>query len=168
MSISGGLVGMYSTIGKTLVFVDDTGNELMGVITENVQMLDAKPGEDIRAGKVAVTDEGIVTGSAIIPNYNTNEGVKVIPNGSSFAFSTPDYDYTKLQAVICSFNTNLSDSVSTDKVVLNDNIYDVKSTISLSTVSRQQDEINGHIDFGITNMSGAPCLIRYFMYKELY
>ena len=165
--ISGNMVGGTAPL-RTLIIEDTDGNQLTGVVVGSEVVFTANASTDIREGKVAATDAGVVTGSAIIPNYYTSEGVKIVSNGSTFAFSTPHYDYTKLQAVFCSFNTNLSDSVSADKVVLNDNVYDVKSTTSLSVVTKQQDDVNGAINFGITNTSGSMCVIRYFMYKELY
>jgi len=167
MSISGGLVGSYSQLGRTMVLVDDQGNELVGVITENIHMLDAKPGEDIRQGKTAVTDEGIVIGSAVIPNYETYTGVYVISNNNDFILPLPNgYDYKKLQAIICAFNTSLSNSVGTEKVVIDGQVFNVQSTNALSTVvvDTEQKAIN----FGITNNSGNMSLIRYFMYRELY
>lgn len=165
--ISGNMVGGAAPL-RTLILEDPDGVQLTGVVVGSEVVFTADANTDIRAGKVAATDAGVVTGSAIIPNYYTSEGVKIITNGSAFAFSTPHYDYTKLQAVLCSFNTNLADSVSADKVVLNDSVYDVKSTISVSVVTKQQDDVNGAINFGITNTSGSTCIIRYFMYKELY
>ena len=116
---------------------------------------------------MAVTDEGVVTGSAVIPNYNTNAGIRLIPNGSSFALPLQeDYDYKKLQAIICSFNSNLADSISAEQVVIEDKLIAVQSTEVLSSVIKNAE--NTSVDFGLTNTSGNPCVIRYFMYRELY
>ena len=167
MSISGNLVGSYSQIGKTFILEDSDGNEFTGVITENVVIFDADPQTDIREGKMAVTDMGIVTGEAFIPNYVTYTGTTVIANGKPFTLSIKDnYNYTKLQAIICNYNTNLTDSVGAEKVVLDDQVFEVKSTTALSSVVKDSEK--NLIDFGITNTSGKMCLIRYFMYKELY
>ena len=168
MAIYGNMVGGGSAPLKTLILTDENGNELFGVVTGSEQILTANALTDIREGVVAVTDEGIVTGSAVIPTYHTNEGSKMVKNGAAFEFSTQQYDYTKMQAIICIFNTSLSDTVSADKVVINDNVYDVKSTTSLSVVVKRSTETGGIISLGINNTSGSPCIIRYFMYKELY
>lgn len=165
--ISGNMVGSYSQIGKTFILVDEDGNEITGVCVDNPVVFTANATEDIREGKVAATDEGVVTGSAVIPNYETYEGTKVIPNGSTFLVPMNEhYNYTKFQAIICNYNTSFANSVAADKVVINDNVYIVQSTDVLSTIVQNQD--NSTIDFGITNTSGQPYLIRYFMYKELY
>lgn len=158
----GGIVGY----GKTFVLTDENGNELTGVVTGEEVIFTADPVVDIREGKVAATDAGIVTGSKQIPSYNTNEGRRIITHGSEFAIPSSDYDYTNLQAIICSFNTNIDNSVSAEKVVINDNVYDVQSTESISSI--QKDSTTTSIKFGIVNTSGKPCLIRYFMYKEIY
>lgn len=165
--IYGNMVGGGSAPLKTVKLVDENGVELVGVVVDQEVVFTANAAEDIREGKVAATDAGIVTGSAFIPNYKTCEGTKLVLNGNSFSlFMAENYDYTKLQAVICSFNTNLLNSVSTEKVVINDNVYTVQSTEVLSSVTK--DPTNTSINFGIKNTSGNPCLVRYFMYKEMY
>ena len=150
---------------KTYILTDENGNELTGVYVESETIFTATD-NDVRKGMVYAGDGGVSTGSKNIPSYNTTEGRKVITNGSKFVIPIPDYDYTRLQAIICSYNTSLDDSVSTEKVVINDNVYDVQSTTSLSVVVK--DSVNSGIDLGITNTSGNVCLIRYFTYKEIY
>lgn len=154
-----------SGIGKTLIIEDEAGNELVGVVVGKNVIFDATA-NDIRAGKVAATQNGVTTGEKEIPSYNTTEGYKVITNGSKFLITIPDFDYTKLQAVICSFNTDLINSVSTEKVVINDNVYPVQNATAESTVI--VDKENQRIDLGITNTSGAIAILRYFSYKEIY
>ena len=166
MSIYGNAVGGITGYGKTFILQDENGNEVVGTVVDDLMVFDADPLTDIREGKTAVTDQGVVTGAKKIPSYNTNEGRRLITNGSAFVIPSSNYDYTRLQAMICSFNTNMDDSVSTEKVIINDNVYDVQSTVSLSVVVK--DDVNAGIDFGIINTSGKPCLIRYFMYKEIY
>lgn len=169
MSIVGNMAGCYSPIGKTFIIEDADGNSMTGVITEQQTLFTANAAEDIREGKVAATDAGIVTGSAVVPNYHTTEAVRYIPDGSAFTIplSTLDsYKYTKLQVIICSYNTSVTDSVSAQKISILDKVYDVNSTTELATVIKDDD--NKAIDLGIINDSGSPCLLRYFTYKELY
>ena len=163
--ISGNMVGMYSTIGKTLVLTDDSGNEVIGVIVDQEVIFTAGD-NDVRQGKIYASDEGVSTGTKEIPAYHISEGERVITNGSKFIIPTPNYDYTKMQAIICSFDTSLDESVSAEKVVINDNVYNVQSITSLSVV--QKDKDNSWIDLGFTNTSGAVCVLRYFTYKEIY
>ena len=154
-----------SGIGKTFIIEDAAGNELVGIVVDEQVVFDAGP-NDIRAGKVAATQNGVTIGEKVIPSYNTSEGFKLIPNGSSFLLPFPNYSYTKLQAIICPFDTSLDNSVAADKVAINDRVYPVQSTIAEATISK--DDSVKAVNFGITNMSGVPCLIRYFSYKEIY
>lgn len=62
MRIIGNMVGCYSTIGKTLVFEDENGNQIVGIIVDQEEILTATSA-DIVAGKTAATEEGIVVGT---------------------------------------------------------------------------------------------------------
>ena len=62
MRIVGNMVGSYSSIGKTLVFEDEDGNEIVGVIVDQETIITATSA-DIVAGKTAATEEGIVVGT---------------------------------------------------------------------------------------------------------
>ena len=61
--ICGNLVGGLIPL-KTLILVDENNNEIVGTVVENITMFDATA-EDIKLGKVAATDSGIVTGTHI-------------------------------------------------------------------------------------------------------
>lgn len=150
---------------NTYILVDENGYEVPAVLVDEPVMLTANAATDIRKGMTAVTNEGVVTGEKEIPSYRTNEGFKLVPNGSKFVLTMKEYDYTKLQAIICLFNTTMTDSVSAEKVVINGSIYPTKSTTPESEVSK--NDALTQIDFGITNTSGVPCVLRYFMYKEI-
>ena len=163
MGIYGNATGGFG-MPKTLVLVDENNNELTGVVVDDVAVFDATL-NDIRAGKVAANAEGVVTGTKEIPSYNTTEGRKLIPAGSQCTLYITDYDYTRLQAMICTYNTTLDDSVAAEKVIVNDNVYDVRSTTSIAVV--QKDDANSCIHFGFINTSDQPCVIRYFSYKEM-
>ena len=151
--------------GETYILVDEEGNEIPAVLTEEEVDLTATA-NDIRDGVIAVTDDGVIEGTKEIPSYNTAEGYRIVPNGSSFFIPHGYYDYTKLQVIICAFNTSLTDSVAAKKVVVYDGVYNVDSTELLSTVTK--DSENGWVKLGIMNDSGGICILRYFMYKEIY
>ena len=68
MTISSGLVGSYSQLGKTFIFADEDGNELTGVITEQVTILNVTDG-DVRKGVIYAGDEGIRVGALEMPSY---------------------------------------------------------------------------------------------------
>ena len=149
----------------TYILVDESGNEIPAVYVDSETILTATA-NDIRKGSVAVTDEGVTTGEKEIPAYITTEGYKAITNGSSFILQIPRYDYTKLQAIFCPYNKNFESSVAAEKVAINDSVYPVQSATPEATITLNDDI--GYIDFGITNTSGKPYLIRYFTYKEVY
>ncbi len=154
-----------SGLERTFILQDENGNEYPAVFVENEVVFTATA-NDIRAGKIAANETGIVEGTKEIPAYYAVEGYRIIPDGARFVLPIEYYDYTKLQAVFCVFNTNVTDSVAVEKVAILDHVYSVQSTESECDVSK--DHENHGIDFGFTNDSGKSYLIRYFLYKETY
>ena len=155
-----------SGIGKTFILQDEDGNELVGVVVDQNTIFDATA-NDIRAGKVAATMEGVTTGEKDIPAYNTSEGYKLIPVGSTVKITNlKNCEYTKLQVLLCKLNTQASDSVATEKVSIDGKVYAVNSTDAISTVT--VEAANNAINLGITNDGEKPLIIRYFTYKEIY
>lgn len=134
------------------------GEEVVFTATEN----------DIRVGTTAATEAGVTTGTKVIPSYHTTEGSRLIPAGSAFTiqFTSDLFDFTKLQAIICPYNTNVAESVAAEKVVIDESVYVVNSTDALAAVTR--DGANKVIDLGITNNNDNPYVLRYFTYKEIY
>lgn len=163
--ISGNMVGSYSNMGKTFILQDENGNEITGVIVGQ-EVLFTAGDNDVREGMVYASDTGISTGTKEIPAYYTSEGFKVVPNGSSFTLSMPDYEYTKLQAIFCPFNTSMANSVAAEKVALENCVYPVQSTVAEAVITLDHEKHG--VDFNITNNSGKIYLIRYFSYKEIY
>ena len=149
----------------TYIIVDENGNEVPAVLTEEEVVLTATAAHDIRIGTTAVTDEGVVTGEKEIPSYYISVGYKIITNGSKFVVSIPDYEYTKLQAIFCPYNVSITKSVVAEKVAIENNVYPVRSAISEAVIVK--DTSGSRIDFGITNTSGSAYVIRYFSYKEI-
>lgn len=151
---------------NTYIIVDEEGNEVPAVLTEEEVVLTATAANDIRIGTTAVTDEGVVTGEKEIPSYYTTFGYKAITNGSKVVLYFQDYEYTKLQAICCEFNSSVNNSVAAVKVAIDSKVYPVNSTNADSSVVI--DTVNNQIDFGITNDSGKPYILRYSSYKENY
>lgn len=60
--IIGNMVGSYSSMGKTMVIVDENGNEFLGVITDSEVIFTATD-SDVRKGKVYASDEGVSVGT---------------------------------------------------------------------------------------------------------
>ena len=60
--ICGNLVGGITAYGKTFVIVDENGNELTGVLVDEMTIFDATA-DDIKLGKIAASDSGIVIGT---------------------------------------------------------------------------------------------------------
>lgn len=149
----------------TFILVDQDGNEYPAVYVDSDTVCTATA-NDIRKGSVAITPDGVIEGTKEIPVYHTNAGFKSVPNGSRLTVSTKIYDYTDFQAIVCLFNAKLTNSVAADKVVINGKLYPVQSTSAIAEVTKNSDQ--AHIDLGIVNDTGKPCVIRYFMYKEIY
>lgn len=150
---------------NTFILVDEDGNEIPAVLTKNEVDLTATA-NDIRLGSIAVTDDGVTTGEKEIPVYHTYEGYRAVSKNSKFALAHPHYDYTKLQAIICLFNTNTSNSTAAIKVGINNYVYDIASNTPTAAIIKNHD--GKSIDFGLTNDTGKNCIIRYIMYKEIY
>lgn len=168
MSICGNMVGGL-IIPKSFVLVDENNVELVGVTVGEETVLTANAKTDIREGAVAATEEGVVTGEAIIPNYETSTGVKLVKAGSDFQIVLTrhdTYDYTKIQCIICKYNSSANDSVSAEWVAIGDNIYGVNSTAAVATITKNTE--NKSINLNLINDSDDMYVIRYFTYKELY
>lgn len=165
LTIYGNAIGCVG-MAQTYVFEDEEGNEVYGVIVQNETELTATE-NDIRLGKLAVTGIGLTNGHKEIPAYHTTEGTRLISAGSECKIiNLNNCEYTKLQVLICAFNASVSNSVATEKVSINGKVYAVGSTEVLAdvTVNVAEKEVN----LGITNEGDAPCVIRYFTYKEIY
>ena len=164
--INGNMIGIGSAPLKTLILTDENGNEITGVCVENLTVFDATT-NDVREGKTFVSDEGSQVGTKFIPPYYTLKGVKVIKSGNEFnmELSLRDmYNYTAMQCVICKYNTSLSNSVETDKGVIEDNVYVTNSTTPISVLSK--DHENKTVKLGIVNDSTVSYIIRFFTYRE--
>ncbi len=173
---AGNLKGSMSApkiIGDTeTVFIleDEAGTEVVGVLVDEVTAFDATE-NDIRTGKVAVTDSGVTVGTKEIPAYHTTEGARVIPKGQKIRIPIIKdernlYDFTKLQVLICPFNGNVDGSVAVTMVAINDGVYRVLSSDKISIVIK--DTESGQIDLDIINDSDGKFVVRFVTYKEIY
>lgn len=154
-------------LAKSFILETEDGQEIPAVLTNQEIVFTATP-NDIREGKVAATGDGVTVGEKVIPSYHTTEMALYIPNGSEFIIPLPSmdkYEYTKLQVIICKFNTSMSDSVLSEKVAILDKVYNVGSDKALATIVK--DRTTKSIKLGITNDSDHPCVIRCFTYKEI-
>lgn len=152
---------------KTIVLEDADGNRVVAVLVDEEVDFNATA-NDIRQGKIAVTDDGVTVGEKHIPSYYTTAGYKMITPGKTFSIKLADYDlydYTEFQAVVCPFETSLAKSVRCEKVVIDDVLYDALSTTGLSNI--RLDSENKSVEFDIENSTSSMYLIRYITYKEV-
>lgn len=152
---------------NTIQIENGDGSTLFAVVTGEETILTATD-NDVREGLVYASDGGISTGSKVIPSYHTTESARFIDVGKELNIPLPAadrYDYTKLQVIVCSYDTSLSNSVATEKVVINDNIYNVGETISISTVFKNEETKT--IELGLINDGDKPLILRCFTYKEI-
>lgn len=166
-TIYGNMVG-GAGLAQSYIIEDSDGKQLTAVMVDKDTTFDATE-NDIREGKVAATEKGVVTGTKVIPAYHTTQGAQIIPSGSTVMITTLKsmdlYDYTKLQAILCEFNTTIEDSVFAVKVSIDNHVYNVLSTESLSDVVKNASDKT--IEFGVTNETDNPQVLRYFTYKEV-
>lgn len=152
---------------KTYILTDENGNELTGVYVESKTIFTATD-NDVREGKVYASDTGVSEGTKNIPAYRTTQGACVIFDGDAFVIEDMDkynmYDYTQLQCIIAPFDSYAEQSVASDKIVLNNNVYSTNSSVSLSSLTK--DSENKLIHFNIINNSGKDYVIHYFTYRE--
>lgn len=166
--IYGNTVGATGGLPKSFLLETEDGVQLVGVTVGEETVFDATP-NDVREGKTYAGDDGVKIGEKIIPSYNTTEGIVLAPVGSDCSIQLQEqdkYDYTKFQAIICSFNSSISNSVAADMVSINDSVYKSNSTTVLATVEKR--EADKRIALGIKNETTKPLIIRYFTYKEIY
>lgn len=155
-------------VDNETVFIleDEAGKQVVGVLVDEVTPFDATP-NDIRIGKLAVTNEGVTVGEKEIPAYHTTEGTQIVTSGSECRIiNLKNCEYTKLQVLICSFNGSLAKSVATVNVSINGKVYAVNSDEVLAEVVI--DVPNKQVRLGIINEDEKPRVIRYFTYKEIY
>ena len=153
---------------KTYILTDENGTEMATGVVVGEKTVFTATDNDVRNGIVYAGDEGVSTGSKDIPAYHTTEGYRIIEANSEFKIILSDldlYDYTKLQCIICPYNTSTSDSVSAEKVVIDNNIYQVNSSTIISSVIKDSNE--KAIKLGITNNNSTKYIIRFFTYKEI-
>ena len=62
MKIVGNMVGCYSPFGKSFILEDENGNQVTGIVVDQLTVMTATAA-DIVAGKTAGTEDGIVTGT---------------------------------------------------------------------------------------------------------
>lgn len=165
--IYGNMVGGTGSF-KTCVLEDNNGNHVTGVVVDK-EVLFTATDNDVREGFVYASNDGVSTGTKDIPAYHTTEGSTYVEVGGDFSILLPTdnrHEYTKLQVIICLYNKSMSESVSAEKVCINDKVYATGSTVVLSTVTVDSD--NKMVNLGITNNGDTPCVMRYFTYKEEY
>lgn len=167
--IVGKVIGGGGSTAKTYILKTEDGQEIPAVLTEEEVNLTATA-DDIRKGTTAVTANGVIEGTKLIPAYHTFEGYRIITAGSAITipnFNTEVniYDYTKLQTILCAFNTNVANSVSAEKVSIGNNVYNVQSVNAVASVTKNHD--TQIIDLGIKNENNKPMILRYFTYKEV-
>lgn len=166
--IVGNMIGGYPVSPKTCVFVGEDGKEIHAILVDSKKVFTATT-NDVRDGKTFATETGVKTGKKVIPAYHTNRGIRVIPAGSAIQITSLDYldiyNFTKIQAILCDYNTNMNDSVAAIKVAIDENVYTVQSTDVVSVITKNHDD--KIIDFGIVNDTDTLKILRFFTYKEI-
>lgn len=154
-------------VPKTYILEDPGGGEVVGVLVEQETIFDATE-NDVREGKIFASELGVKTGTKVIPSYNTTEGIALAPAGSICSITLRHHDlykFTKLQALICEFNSSINNSVATVMVSVDGNVYETRSTEVVALVTT--NDATKTINLGVKNKTDKPLIIRYFTYKEI-
>lgn len=167
-----GIVGVQSLsdaiTGETYLMTESGSVAFLATPEALEQPLTATAKHDIRAGTVAITAEGLVVGEKNFPSYETTESKVIIMPQKDVEITLIEddkYDYTKLQAIICAFNTSMTNSVNAEKVAIDDGLYQTGSDDKISNIIKEHE--SKKIKFGITNTGETPLVVRYFTYKEV-
>jgi hypothetical protein len=158
--INGNMVGGTAPI-KTVKIVDDDNNEFFGVVTGSEVIFTATD-NDVREGFVYASNDGISTGTKIIPSYHTRYGSKIIPANTEVRITTPEYNYSNLLVVIATYDTSMAKSVLSTYVSVNNAMYEVGSATKLSDIT--VDEANEQINLGFTVTKKS--VVRYLVTRE--
>ena len=163
--IYGNVVGGGAVTPKVFQLELEDGTVLEGVVAEEAPEITATA-NDVRKGKTVITSQGLIEGEKDIPAYRTTVGTQLIKPGASFSIPLSGYnkyDYTKLQCMIVVKNTKLSDSVATERVVLDDAVYPVQSIEKISYVTKNLTDKS--IELNFTNDTDQTYYIRYYTYR---
>lgn len=164
--IYGNMIGNGAAPLKTVIIEDVDGNQMTGVVTENVVIFDATV-SDVRQNKTFASAEGIQIGEKEILEYRTTKGQWFVEPGEAFSIplSAHDkYNYTQLQCIISLFNTSIQDSTESKMVVIGDSLYYAGTNEKISDISKNSKSKS--IDFNINNDTDNVYIIFYFTYKE--
>ena len=160
MSIHGNSVGNKAPI-KTLILVDENGNELTGVITGSEVIFDATA-NDVREGKTFASNDGIQVGKKVIPPYYASYGSRIIAANSVATIPVPEYQYSYLMVVICPYNVSEGQSVVSTYISIGDAMYVANSNQKVSDIV--VDVENEQINLGI--IVSEKSVLRYCVIKE--
>jgi hypothetical protein len=160
------LYDIFASLEDNLyLIVDEDGNQLFATFTEQ-EILTNATANDIRIGKTAVTENGLVEGENTI-TYRTTEGWEYVLPDSDFVITGlheyNKYNYTKIQCVIAKYVSS-TDKTAIEKIVLNDNVYNAGSSTVISTLTK---DINSKtVNLNITNNTSDIYIIYFFTYAE--
>ena len=166
VAIFGNMIGSTGGIlGKTVEIISDDGVDLMGVVVDQEQILDAKP-SDVRIGKKVVSDSGVIEGTNTI-TYRTTILSELILPGETLRIYLPQfnrYDYTKIQCIVTLFETSYTDNAISKYITIGDNVFSVDTHNKVSSITK--NEIDKTIELNITNNSEDVYEIFFATYRE--
>lgn len=161
MSIAGNMVGSYSQMGKTFILTDSDGNELTGVVVGQETLFTATD-NDVREGSVYAGDEGVSTGTRIIPVYYSHYGHKLVPANQEVTIYMPRYNYENLLVTIATYDTSWEQSLGVAYISVDNCMYAIGGNTKLADIT--MDEENQRINLGIT--VSEKSVLRYFIITE--
>ena len=153
---------MHASLEDTLyIIVDEAGNQLNATFTEQAVIADATA-NDIRIGKTAITESGLITGTKEIPVYYSNYGYKLLSANKEATLFLPRYNYKNLLVTISTYNTSREQSLNVTYISIDNGMYAIGNNTKLSDITI--DEEKQQIKFGIT--VNEKSILRYFVITE--
>lgn len=149
----------------TYLLVDENGMEIPAVFVDNETIFTATA-DDIRDGKIAANQNGIVEGTKYIPDYRAEEGIIYVKPGNPIEIGmfSDMCEFTELQAIMYDWNSYGTSTVDLRKVVVDGYVYDVGNAEPVSKVT--VDSETQTIKFGVVNDGIRPLVVRYMIIKE--
>lgn len=152
---------------KTYILTDENGIEMATGVVVGEKTVFTATDNDVRQGLVYAGDEGVSTGTKDIPAYRTAQGIIYVQPSSNFSILLDEYqqyDYTKLQCMISKLNSTPEQSVAVDRVVIDDSVYTVNSTVKLASVTKNSGTKS--IDLNLINNTSDTYVLRYFTCRK--
>lgn len=159
--IHGNVVGCGSAPLKTVQLIDESGNELLGVVVGEETIFTATD-NDVRENIVYAGNNGLSVGTKFIPAYYSNFGKKFVLKNNEAIIYMPKYNYENLMVTISTYDTSLSQSLDVTYISIDNAMYEIGSKTKFADIVI--DEENEQIKLGV--VVSEKSVLRYSIITE--